>query len=122
MLGIYHYAIVYNPDNKFIYVTNGDDDSVSVINSSSNEVIKNITGVGKSPSAITYNTKDRTIYVAGENFISIINSSNTISKSIENVSDAITIIPSHILYNPFNNNIYTSDSGNDISSYFQFYK
>ena len=108
------FSIVYNPDNKFIYITNRGDNSVSVINSYSNEVIMNITGVGTNPSAITYNTKDRTIYVAAEDFISIINSYNTISKRIENVRDAITIIPSHILYNPFNNNIYTSDDANHV--------
>ena len=107
-------AIIYNPENHLIYVTNVDDNSVSVINSSSNEVIKNITEIGNSPSAITYNPKDRTIYVAGLNFISIINSSNLISKSITNVGNAIPILQSYILYNPFNNNIYTSDAGSDL--------
>ena len=58
---------------------------------------------------MTYNPRDKSIYVAGKSFISIINSSNTISKSIEYADKNFDILSSHILYNPFNNNIYTSD-------------
>ena len=113
-------GIVYNPDNKLMYVTNFDEDSLSVINSSSNEVIKNITGVGRNPSPITYNPKDRTIYVAAQNLFSVINSSNTISKRIEYGDDRHVIIPSHILYNPSNNNIYITDISNELVLIFNF--
>ena len=108
------FSIVYNPDNNLIYVTNFDEGSISVINSSSNEVIKNITDIGNRPSAITYNPKDRNIYVAGENFMSAINSSNTITKRIEYANSNFGILGSNLLYNPFNNNMYISAPTNGL--------
>ena len=47
--------IKYNPDNKYIYLSSPKDESVFVIDTLTNEMVKRITGVGQHPSDIVYN-------------------------------------------------------------------
>ena len=109
--------IVYNPDNKFMYVTNRGDNSVSVINSSSNKVIKNITGVGENPQDIVYNPENKLLYIINQLYIAkfsvfayvtIVNPIN--GDIIEKV--VIGDNPKHILYNPSNHKMYITKVDN----------
>ena len=74
--------------NSYTYIavkgTLQRDAVISVINSSSNEVIKNITNVGRQPIDIAYNPDNKLMYVADKsvNLISVINSSNKVVKNI----------------------------------------
>ena len=98
--------IAYNPDNKFIYITNlQNDSSISVIDSSSNKVIKNITGVGKNPNGIVYNPDNKLVYVTNldERSVSVINSSS--NQVINNIT-GVGKNPSDIAYNPHNKLLY----------------
>ncbi len=73
-------GIAYNPDNHNMYVTNGDPNTVSVIDSSNNRVIDNIT-VGNAPTGIAYNPDNKHMYVTNgeDNTVSVIDTtSNTV--------------------------------------------
>lgn len=51
------HGVVTSNDNKFVYVTNMYENTVSVIDNNANKVIKTVT-VGTIPNGITYNQKD----------------------------------------------------------------
>ena len=104
--------LIYNPSNGNIYVTLQDPSEngiVMVINSSTNEVIKNIP-IGKFPfnllrvsGALAYNPSNKHVYVALNDSISLINSSNEI---VKNISFNNTGNPLQIGYNPSNSDLY----------------
>ena len=56
------YAIAYNPDDNYMYVANYYSESVSVIDSTSNNV-RSTVQVGIKPHVIAYNPLDRCMYV-----------------------------------------------------------
>jgi hypothetical protein len=113
--------IVYNLDNKLLYIVNFEmiqtnpnrerDPIIFLINSSSNEVIKNITGVGKNPSDIVYNPDNKLLYIINHlytfkfsvfAYVTLINPIN--GDIIEKV--LIGDNPKHILYNPSDHKLY----------------
>ena len=104
--------LIYNPSNGNIYATLQDPSEngiVMVINSSTNEVIKNIP-IGKFPfnllrvsGALAYNPSNKHVYVALNDSISLINSSNEI---VKNISFNNTGNPLQIGYNPSNSDLY----------------
>lgn len=54
-----------------IYVTNSNNDSVSVINETTNEIIKNIT-VGNHPSLIAIGDFNEKVYVLNQNYMNML--------------------------------------------------
>ncbi len=101
-------AIVYDPQNQYIYVANGASNSISVISSTSNTVIANITsGVGNNPDAIVYDPQNQYIYVANgaSNSISVISGTSVVSViNTDNTTLGIT-------YDPTNGDLYTVNKG-----------
>jgi YVTN family beta-propeller protein len=74
-----------DPFRNLIYVANADDNTVSVINGSTNAVIKNVT-VGGGPDAIAVNPSTGSVYVANldDNNVSVIDESTI--RVVKNVS------------------------------------
>jgi len=71
-VGLHPSAIIASPDGKFLYVTNGNDDNVSVISTSTNAVVETIpvrlnkdaTFIGDSPNALAIDKDGTTLYVS----------------------------------------------------------
>ncbi len=66
-VGSYPSSIAYNPANKNMYVTNAALNTVSVIDSSSNNIISTIS-VGSEPTGIAYNPVNDNMYVTNGSF------------------------------------------------------
>ena len=56
-------GIAYDPENKKIYVTNTADDTVSVINTTTNTVVGSPIRVGNVPNDIAYDPENKRMYV-----------------------------------------------------------
>ena len=71
-------AIAYDSRNGDLYVSSTNDNSVSVIDGSSNTVVATIP-VGNVPYAITYDPNNGDLYVAnyGDNTVSVISGAPT---------------------------------------------
>ncbi|MDN5867691.1 MAG: YncE family protein, partial [Candidatus Nitrosocosmicus sp.] len=78
--------VAYNQNNHYTYVANTGDNTVSVIDGSSNSVIDTIT-VGNGPFGVAYNENNHYTYVAntGDNTVSVIDGSSN------SVIDTITV-------------------------------
>jgi YVTN family beta-propeller protein len=101
------YGIAY-ASNGDIYVTNSGDNTVSVIDTSSNMVVKTI-GVGSSPYGVAFANGD--IYVAnfGDNSVSVIDtSSNMVVKTI-----GVGTGPYGVAYDSSTGDIYVTNFGDD---------
>ncbi|HKC79479.1 MAG TPA: Ig-like domain-containing protein [Nitrosopumilaceae archaeon] len=93
---------------NYVYVTNYNSGTVSVINATSNNVVGSIT-VGTQPYGIAYNSNNGKIYVAnyGSNNVSVIDpSSNTVISTISGVTN-----PSALIYDSKNQDLYVTSSG-----------
>ncbi len=89
--------------NENIYVANTISNSISIIDSNTNTVIKEV-DVGRDPVALEFNPVNENIYVANtiSNSISIIDSNtNTVIKEVDVGRDPVALE-----FNPVNNNIY----------------
>ncbi len=89
-----------------MYVTNQGSNTVSVIDSSTNTVIKTIP-VGSAPQGVAYNSNNNDMYVANSNSggVSVIDSStNTVIKTIP-----VGKGPYNIAYNSNNNDMYVAN-------------
>ena len=64
-------GIAYNPNNHDMYVTNINDNTVSLIDSSTNTMVSTI-NVGVDPFGVTYNSNNNDVYVTNSH-------SNTVS-------------------------------------------
>jgi YVTN family beta-propeller protein len=96
-------GIAYDSINKRMYVTNFADNTVSVIDTTSNTVIDTIP-VGGAPGDIAYDRINQDMYVINEddNTVSVIDTtSNTVIDTIP-VGD----LPAGIAYDPINNRMY----------------
>ena len=106
------YLFAYDPDNKMIYLTELADNTVSVINDSSNTVIGTI-NVGVRPTGIAYDPVNKEIYVANNGptsysspgTISVINA--TSNTPITNIT--IGVGPADVAFDPFNNHVYATN-------------
>ncbi len=101
--------------NNYIYVVNHASNTVSIIDSSNNTVIKTIF-VKNGSKFIAYNPDDRNIYISSpdSNTVSIIDSSNnTVIKTI-----FVKNKPGFIAYNPDDRNIYVTNGFNNTVSVF----
>src|SRR5918996_600781 len=102
-VGSFPQALVFNPSNNNIYVTNRDSGTVSVIETDNNTVIKNVT-VGSFPEQMLFNPTNNDIDVANviSNSISVIDSNvNEVTNEIE-----VGIDPIDLEFNPSNNYVY----------------
>ncbi|HET6590458.1 MAG TPA: hypothetical protein VFG45_09860 [Candidatus Nitrosocosmicus sp.] len=107
-------SLGFNPSNNQVYVVNRGSDTVSVIDSDSNTVIKNIS-VGDFPEfEPIFNPSNTYMYLANghSDTVSVIDSdSNTVIKNI-----SVGHVPQDLLFNPSNNNIYVANSYSDTVS------
>ena len=72
-VGEHPYCAVASPDGKTLYVSNTQDDTVSVIDLNSHKIIATIE-VGMTPEGISYDAASKLVLVAswGENKVSVI--------------------------------------------------
>lgn len=88
--GLHPNAIICDPRKKFLYISNGNSDNITVVNSSSNEVVSSIsvkldssaaTPVGDSPNALAIDSSGNTLYVANgmDNALAVIHLGNDAS-------------------------------------------
>lgn len=101
------YAIVYDPNNNFVYFTNNDSNRISVIDTSTNRIIQNVT-VGQFPSGIAYDPSTKEILVTnwGSGSVSVIDDSTN------GVVANITKVGSHpfgIAYDSYDDHIFVTD-------------
>jgi len=90
--GMGPWGIAYDPSNGYIYVTNLDSNTVSVINGKTNTVIATIP-VGQRPVGVAYDPSNGYIYVtnSGSGTVSVISTSvSTSSSSISSVTTPTT--------------------------------
>ena len=83
-MGEHPNCVTVSPDDKYVYVTNTQGDSVSVIDAQRLEVIKTI-AVGGFPEGISYDATSHKVYVANwfDNTVSVIDTStNTLTSTI----------------------------------------
>lgn len=83
-VGLHPNAIIASKDKQFVYVSNGNSDNISVINTTSNKVVDSLsvrlTGeknqfIGDSPNALAINDAGNTLYVSNgmDNAVAVIN-------------------------------------------------
>src|SRR5687767_2681932 len=60
----YSSPITLSSNGNFVWVVNPDDDSVSVIRTSDDTVVKNVPNVGDEPQSIAVDPNDQYVYVA----------------------------------------------------------
>jgi len=108
----------YNSTNGYVYVTNGIEGSVSVINPANNSVVATISIPNSDPTAIVVGANGN-VYVSGQTSgsIYVINpTTNTIASTINMYSFDSTKInagaPVEMTYNTANGNIYGTYEGN----------
>jgi len=67
--------MAYDPVNKRMYLTNNADDTVSVIDTTTNNVVGNPIKVGDVPAGITYDPENKRMYVDNhdDDTVSVIN-------------------------------------------------
>src|SRR5690606_33400880 len=83
-VGEHPYCVTVSPDNRYVYVTNTQGDSVSVIDALDLTVIKTI-AVGGFPEGINYDAASHKVYVANwfDNSVSVIDArTNTLAATI----------------------------------------
>jgi YVTN family beta-propeller protein len=82
-VGLHPNAIISSPDGKYLYVSNGNSDYVSVINTTTDSVVESISVklikdseyIGDSPNAMALDKQGATLYVSNglDNAIAVIN-------------------------------------------------
>jgi YVTN family beta-propeller protein len=104
-------SIALNSDKSRAYITNSDADTVSVIDTASNNLIYEI-NVGLFPSSIVFNPDDKKLYVSntGNNLVSVIDT--RIEKEMVNstVREIPTdSIPDYVAFNPTTKLMYVAN-------------
>jgi YVTN family beta-propeller protein len=114
-VGKFPIAIAINHNTNTIYVANADDNTVSIINGTTNTKIGENILVGNTPYDIAINHNTNTIYVANadDNTVSVIDGKNNtkMEKDIH-VGDN----PSAIAINPHTSMVYVINAGNNTVS------
>jgi YVTN family beta-propeller protein len=110
-VGSYPRGIVMSPDGHRAYVANFSSGSVSVIDTSSAEVVATIAGVGSSPDMIAVSRDGARVFVVSQELdsdtISVIDTTtNTVEKSLHMGTD-LTAIAAH----PDGHRVYVIDRG-----------
>jgi YVTN family beta-propeller protein len=108
-------GIAFNSINGNLYVTNAADDTVTVINGTTNTVVGSPIPVGDDPFAIAFNPDNGDLYVvnAADDTVTVINgTTNTVVGTPIPVGDA----PFAIAFNPDNGDLYVTNFGDDTVS------
>jgi YVTN family beta-propeller protein len=113
----YSSPIAMSQDNALVWVVNPDDDTVSVIRTSNNTVIKKIT-VGDEPQSIAVDPNLNFVYVANtaDNTVSVIQHNNNPAAFVANVVGAplkTGAEPWNIVISPNGNRVFVANSGQD---------
>jgi YVTN family beta-propeller protein len=106
------WAIAFDPTNNELYATNSGGSSVSVINATSNQIIKRIS-VGGVPEEIAYDSANNELYVANNktNTVDVISgSSNALVANITGLRPG-TAGPVGIIFDSQNKLVYVTDQG-----------
>ena len=107
--------IAYDPENKRMYVVGAGNNTVSVIDTTTNTVVGSPITVGNSPFGIAYDPVNQRMYVTnrGDDTVSVIDTTtNTVVGKPIKVGD----LPSGIAYDPVNQRIYVTNLGNNTVS------
>jgi YVTN family beta-propeller protein len=105
-------GVAFNPSNNDMYVANHGGFTVSVIDSSTNEVVDTIP-VGAFPLGIAFNPSNNDMYVTvvGSSTVSVIDSSTN------TVVDTIPVERPHgVAFNPSNNDMYVANERSETVS------
>ena len=100
------FGVAVNPSTNTVYLTNVNDNTVSVINGSTNTVTATVS-VGSGPTGVSVNSSTNTVYVAnqGGNTVSVINgSTNTVTSTI-----SVGSHPFGVAVNPSTNTVYVAN-------------
>ena len=111
--------IAVNPSNNLVYVANSGSDTVSVINSTTNEVLTNGIKVGDFPRDIAVNPSNNLVYLINYAISIFSNTASVINSTTNEVlTNGIKVgnSPSGIAVNPSNNLVYLADFGSDTVS------
>ncbi|MCL4421097.1 MAG: YncE family protein [Candidatus Thermoplasmatota archaeon] len=108
-------GIAYDNNNRFVYVANSGDNSIAVINTTSNRVTYQISvGANSRPYDVLYNTYNKLLYAydEGTGNLSVINTtSNSIVKNITlgDIFGNIGIYAPIMTYSSANGNVFVAD-------------
>lgn len=91
-VGRYPSGVAVNPSDTEVYAANRDDDTVSVIDTSSNAVIATITGVGNIPRGVVFHPTASQAYVATEGGVSVIDTSTRAVTTTIPITKAVDVI------------------------------
>ena len=97
------YALEYNPGNENVYVANKISHTVSVIDSTTNEVMATVNLGNNEPRDFEYNPSNDDIYVAGGDVYVIDSSTNEVTATLD-----VGIGAGNLEYNPSNENVYVA--------------
>jgi YVTN family beta-propeller protein len=102
------YGVAVNPSTNTVYVANTSNNSVSVINGSTNTVTSTV-AVGSLPVAVAVNPSTNTVYVANssDNSVSVINGSTKAVTATVSVGK----FPVAVAVNPSTNFVYVANAG-----------
>jgi YVTN family beta-propeller protein len=106
-LGSTPIGIAHDPDNSRMYVTNQDDGTVSVIDTTTNTVIGTLT-VGSTPIGIAHDPDNDRMYVtnAGDGTVSVI---DTTTNTVDSTPLQIGNDPVGIAHDPVNDRMYVTN-------------
>ncbi len=108
------WGVAYDPDHQRMYVTNFDDDTVSVIDTDSNTVVAGPITVGDGPTDITYDPVNNRMYVtnfSGGTVSVIFTNTNMVIKTITDPSFAL---PVFVTFDPINRDMYVTNQGSSV--------
>ena len=99
-------GVAVNPSTNTVYVTNFNDNTVSVIDGSNNTVTATVT-VGSTPWGVAVNPSTNTVYVtnSNDNTVSVIDGSNNTVTATVSVGSA----PYGVAVNPSTNTVYVTN-------------
>ncbi len=106
----YPTGVAYDTENGDVYVVNYDDDSVTVVNGSTNAVVGSPITVGGYPISIAYDSENGELYVTsyyGGSVVVISGVTNTVVGSAIAVGD----YPIGVAYDSGNGELYVANSG-----------
>jgi len=103
-VGLHPNKIIHSNDSRFVYVSNGNSDNITVIDTRSNNVIDSISVklfsgnngfIGDSPGALSLGSADTTLYVANglDNAVAVIHLGNKVSSNGKGESRIKGFIP-----------------------------
>src|SRR5438093_2806116 len=113
-VGISPHHAAFDPKDNFVYVTNGGDNTVSVVNLATNVVV-NTVPVGPGPMGIDFDSSNNYVYVAdlNGNNVSIIDGdpSHGITYDTVVATTAVGNQPWGVAFDSANGNVYVANSG-----------